>query len=66
LQKDDVRSKGDMATVNDVLCKVRFRSIRWLIQETYELGVEPKFCAGKKDVEEVRRRMVAGHTTSNR
>jgi len=42
-----IRSKGDMAQVNELLCKVLCHTICVLIQSLYqslyELGIEPKF-----------------------
>jgi transposase len=42
---DSVRSKGDVAQLNEVLCKVLCHNICVLIQSIHELGVEPTFCA---------------------
>ncbi len=39
--RDHVRSKSDIAMVNESLC----HNIGSLIQEMYELGIEPEFCA---------------------
>ena len=47
--RDHVRSKTDTAMVNEVLCKILCHNICCLIQEMYELGIEPEFWA-KKDV----------------
>jgi hypothetical protein len=41
--RDHVRSKGDVAMTNEVLCKVVCHNICVLIQEMYELGIEPEF-----------------------
>jgi hypothetical protein len=38
-----VRSKGDTAQVNEVLCKVLCHNICCVIQSMYELGIEPGF-----------------------
>ena len=40
---DFVRSKTDVAMVNEVLCKVLAHNLVVLIHEVYELGVEPAF-----------------------
>lgn len=43
---DAVRSKGDVAMVNEVLCKVLCHNICVVIQSLHELGIaEPTFCA---------------------
>jgi transposase len=47
--RDHVRSKSDVAMVNEVLCKILCHNICCLIQEMYELGIEPEFWAGKKE-----------------
>jgi transposase len=41
--RDHVRSKGDVAMTNEVLCKIVCHNICCLIQEMYELGIEPEF-----------------------
>lgn len=43
--RDHVRSKTDVAMVNEVLCKIICHNICCLIQETHELGIDPKFGA---------------------
>ena len=43
--RDHVRSKSDTAMVNEVLCKVVCHNICVLIQEMYELNIEPTFWA---------------------
>ena len=43
--RDHVRSKSDTAMVNEVLCKIICHNICVLIQETNELGIDPKFGA---------------------
>ena len=45
--RDHVRSKGDMAAKNEVLCKILCHNICCLIQAMYELNVEPTFWADK-------------------
>lgn len=51
--RDHVRSKTPTAMVNEVLCKVLCHNICVLIQEMYELGVEPEFWTEKGDGEKV-------------
>ena len=41
--RDHVRSKTDVAMVNEVLCKIVCHNICCLIQETHELGIETAF-----------------------
>jgi transposase len=41
--RDHVRSKTDVAMVNEVLCKVLCHNICCLIQESYELGISAVF-----------------------
>ncbi|HJT32097.1 MAG TPA: transposase [Pirellulales bacterium] len=41
--RDHIRSKTDVAMVNEVLCKLLCHNICVLIQEMYELGIEPEF-----------------------
>jgi transposase len=41
--RDHVRSKGDVAMVNEVLCKLICHNICCLIQESYELGIAATF-----------------------
>jgi transposase len=38
---DAVRSKGPIAQVNEVLCKVLGHNLCCLIQSMYELGIQP-------------------------
>jgi transposase len=45
---DSVRSKTDVAMVNEVLCKVLAYNLCCLIQEQCELGIEPVFWAEEK------------------
>lgn len=46
---DHVRSKTDVAMVNEVLCKVLCHNICCLIQSMYELGIEPTFWANNPE-----------------
>jgi len=46
--RDHVRSKGDVAMKNEVLCKIVCHNICCLIQEMHELGIEPEFWQPKK------------------
>ena len=41
--RDHVRSKTDVAMVNEVLCKIVCHNICCLIQESHELGIETEF-----------------------
>jgi hypothetical protein len=41
--RDHVRSKTDVAMVNEVLCKILCHNICCLIQESYELGISTVF-----------------------
>jgi transposase len=41
--RDHVRSKSDVAMVNEVLCKIICHNICCLIQETHELGIDTAF-----------------------
>jgi transposase len=43
--RDHVRSKTDVAMVNEVLCKILCHNICCLIQESYELGISTAFWA---------------------
>ncbi len=43
--RDHVRSKSDVAMVNEVLCKILCHNICCLIQESYELGISTTFWA---------------------
>jgi hypothetical protein len=40
---DFVRSKTDVAMVNEALCKILCHNLVVLIHEMYELGIEPIF-----------------------
>lgn len=44
---DSVRSKGDVAMKNEVLCKLVCHNVCCLIQSMYELGIDPVFYTGK-------------------
>lgn len=46
---DSVRSKGDVAMANEVLCKVLAHNLCVCIAEWYTLGIEPEFTADKPD-----------------
>jgi transposase len=46
---DSVRSKGDVAQKNEVLCKVLAHNLCCLIAAWYELGIDPLFGDGNKD-----------------
>src|SRR4051794_33227632 len=41
--RDHVRSKTDVAMVNEVLCKIICHNICCLIQESHELGIKSEF-----------------------
>lgn len=43
--RDHVRSKTDIAMINEVLCKIVCHNICCLIQESHELGIEAEFWA---------------------
>lgn len=53
--RDHVRSKSETAMVNEVYCKILCHNICCLIQEMYELGIEPEFWTdnGRKPAEKV-------------
>ena len=42
---DSVRSRNDVAMVNEVLCKILCHNLCCLIQEQEELGIVPVFCS---------------------
>jgi len=42
--RDGLRSKTDVAMVNETLCKVLCHSLVVLIHEMHELGIEANFC----------------------
>ena len=41
--RDGLRSKTDVAMVNEVLCEVLCHNLVVLIHETHELGIDPMF-----------------------
>jgi Transposase DDE domain/SWIM zinc finger len=43
---DSVRSKGDVAMKNEVLCKILCHNLCCCISAWYELGIEPEFATG--------------------
>jgi transposase len=43
---DSLRSKTDVAMVNEALCKILCHNLVVLIHEIQELGIEPLFCRG--------------------
>ena len=47
--RDHVRSKTDTAMRNEALCKILCHNICCVIQEMYELGIEPTFWAEAKE-----------------
>ena len=51
--RDHVRSKTDIAMRNEILCKVLCHNICVLIQEMFELGIDPAFCAGSAVAQKV-------------
>jgi transposase len=50
---EHIRSKTDVAIVNELLCKVLCHNICVVIQSMYELGIEPSFWTESADVLEV-------------
>lgn len=46
---DSIRSKTDVAMVNEVLCEVLCHNLVVLIHEMYELGIDPVFW-NKKEI----------------
>jgi transposase len=52
--RDDVRSKTDVAVVNEVLCKIICHNICCPIRESHELGIDPAFWAGSSDAQKLR------------
>ena len=40
---DSIRSKSDIAQVNETLCKILGHNLCVLIQAIHELGIEPSF-----------------------
>jgi hypothetical protein len=51
--RDDVRSKSNVAMVNEVLCKILAHNLCCLIMSQFELGIEPVFW-GKEGKEETK------------
>lgn len=51
--RDHVRSKSDVAMVNEVLCKIICHNICCLIQESHELGIETAFWAETSPAQEL-------------
>jgi predicted nucleic acid-binding Zn finger protein len=51
--RDHVRSKTDVAMRNEALCKILCHNICVLIQEMYELGIEPTFWTESSLVQKV-------------
>ncbi|HEY3638606.1 MAG TPA: transposase [Rhizomicrobium sp.] len=51
--RDHVRSKTDVAMVNEVLCKIVCHNICCLIQESHELGIDAAFWAENSDAQKV-------------
>ncbi len=51
--RDHVRSKTDVAMVNEVLCKIICHNICCLIQELHELGIDTSFWAETSPAQEV-------------
>ena len=45
---DHLRSKADVAMVNEVLCKIICHNICCLIQEAHELGITTEFWANQR------------------
>lgn len=50
---DSLRSKTDTAMVNETLCKVLCHNLVVLIQEMYELGIDPVFWAEAQSAQKV-------------
>jgi transposase len=50
--RDHVRSKTDVAMVNEVLCKIICHNICCLIQESHELGIDTTFWAENSPAQE--------------
>lgn len=49
---DSIRSKDDVAQINETLCKVVAHNICVLIQAIHELGIEVSFCAEMSTAQE--------------
>jgi len=50
---DSLRSKTDVAMINETLCKVLCHNIVVLIHEMHELGIEPTFWAESFSAQQV-------------
>ena len=50
---DSIRSKDDVAQVNEVLCKVLCHNLSVLIHCAHAFGIDPAFCAGSSVAQEV-------------
>ncbi len=50
---DSLRSKGETAQVNELLCKVLCHNLCVLVQAIYELGIEPAFWAESAHAQKV-------------
>ena len=50
---DSLRSKTDVAMVNEALAKVLCHNIVVLIHEMYELGIDPIFWAESRDAQKI-------------
>jgi hypothetical protein len=46
---DSVRSKGDTAVKNEIVCKILAHNLCVCIAVWYEIGIEPTFGAGKPE-----------------
>jgi len=42
---EGLRSKTDIAMINETLCKILYHNLVVLIHETHELGIDPVFCS---------------------
>ncbi|HWA97463.1 MAG TPA: transposase, partial [Pirellulales bacterium] len=51
--RDHVRSKTDVAMVNEVLCKILCHNLCRLIHASYELGIQATFWAESKSAQQV-------------
>ncbi len=50
---DSLRSKTDVAMVNEALCKILCHNLVVLIHETVELGIEPIFWANSQPAQQI-------------
>ncbi|MBI4255852.1 MAG: hypothetical protein HY616_12340 [Candidatus Rokubacteria bacterium] len=50
---DSLRSKTDVAMVNEALAKIVCHNVVVLIHEMHELGIAPAFWAGSADAQEL-------------